>query len=169
MNWLGKPTSRRRGLGHVLTVAEHTDFDAATRGLTPAQITYALRYGHVVPHGIAAAPDPPSKATRSGDALDEMLAGWKQLVEMLAEDKSEADARHAPRVKVPAFCECLLCLLVDPEFQEDRLADFKERFNNTWVPRFGHRAAGFVYVWHVLRQSGFVDWLVRTFLVGRSE
>jgi hypothetical protein len=65
--------------------------------------------------------------------------------------------------EVPVFCEWLMCLAVEPEFQEDRLADYQERFNDLWVPKFGERAAVVVYVWHVLRQSRLIDWLVRTF------
>jgi hypothetical protein len=75
----------------------------------------------------------------------------------------------AQQARAPLVCEWLLCLVVDPEFHEDRLKDFEERFNKTWVPRFGHRAAGFMYAWAVLRQSSLVDWLVRTFVLGRSE
>jgi hypothetical protein len=44
---------------------------------------------------------------------------------------------------VPAFCEWLFCLAVEPEFHEDRLADYHERFNRLWVPKFGQRAAVF--------------------------
>jgi hypothetical protein len=54
-----------------------------------------------------------------------------------------------------------MCLLVDPEFQEDRLADFSERFNRLWVPKFGQRAAVAVYFRHVLRQSRLIDSVVR--------
>jgi hypothetical protein len=67
---------------------------------------------------------------------------------------------------VPAVCEWLMCLAVDPEFHEDRVADFQERFNGLWVPKFGQRAAVAVYVWHVLRQSRLIDWLIRAFLWG---
>jgi hypothetical protein len=69
--------------------------------------------------------------------------------------------RYRPEVNVPRFCELLFCLLVEPEFQNDRLADFQERFNGLWVPKFGYRGALAVYVWHVLRQSRLIDWLVR--------
>jgi hypothetical protein len=55
-------------------------------------------------------------------------------------------ARSTP---VPAICQLLLCLAVDPEFQQDRLGDFQERFDNTWVPKFGPRGAVAIYVWHV--------------------
>ena len=72
-------------------------------------------------------------------------------------------ARPTP---VPAICQLLLCLAVDPEFQEDRLADYQERFNGHWVPKFGHRAAVALYVWHVLRQSRLIDWLIRAFRLG---
>jgi hypothetical protein len=65
--------------------------------------------------------------------------------------------------EVPAMCEWLMCIAVEPEYQEDRLADFKERFNDLWVPKFGRRVAVAMYVWHVLRQSRLIDWLIRAF------
>jgi len=65
--------------------------------------------------------------------------------------------------RVPAICEWLICLTVEPEFQVDRLADHQERFNDLWAPKFGRRGAAFVYVWHVLRQSRLIDWLLRAF------
>jgi hypothetical protein len=55
-----------------------------------------------------------------------------------------------------------MCVAVEPEFQDDRLADYQERFNDLWVPKFGYRGALAVYLWHVLRQSRLIDWLVRT-------
>ena len=67
------------------------------------------------------------------------------------------------RAALPSFCELLMCLLVEPKFQEDRLADYSERFNDLWMPKFGQRVAVAVYVWHGLRQSRLIDWLVRTF------
>jgi hypothetical protein len=54
-----------------------------------------------------------------------------------------------------------MCVLVDPEYQKDRLADYEERFAALWVPKFGRRAAVVVYVWHVLRQARFIDWIIR--------
>ena len=76
-----------------------------------------------------------------------------------------ARARHlalvARSTPVPAICQLLLCLAVDPEFQEDRLGDFQERFDNIWVPKFGRRGAVAIYVWHVLRPSRLIDWLIR--------
>jgi hypothetical protein len=83
------------------------------------------------------------------------------------EKAGHADA--AQQAKVPVACEWLMCLVVEPEFQEDRLADFQERFNNTWVPKFGTHIARFFYVWHALRQSGVVDWVMRAFWSGHSE
>jgi hypothetical protein len=70
------------------------------------------------------------------------------------------------RPAAPGFCELLMCLLVEPEFQEDRLADYEERFNNIWVPKFGWRGGVVIYVWHVLRQSRLLDWLIRVFRWG---
>jgi hypothetical protein len=71
---------------------------------------------------------------------------------------------EADRRNVPVLCEWLMCIVIDPEFQEDRLADYQERFSGLWVPKFGQRAAIVVYVWHVLRQSRLIDWLVRIFV-----
>jgi hypothetical protein len=73
----------------------------------------------------------------------------------------------AKRGRVPAICELLMCLVVDPEFQEDRFGDFHERFQSLWVPKFGRRGAVAIYVWHVLRQSRLIDWLIRAF--GRGD
>jgi hypothetical protein len=72
-------------------------------------------------------------------------------------------ADRAQKVGPPRICEVFMCLAVEPEFQEDRLADYQERFNNLWVPKFGWRGAVVVYVWHVLRQSRLIDWLIRMF------
>jgi short chain dehydrogenase len=38
---------------------------------------------------------------------------------------------------------------------------YQERFNTLWVPKFGQRVAVVLYVWHVLRQSRLIDWLLR--------
>ena len=59
-----------------------------------------------------------------------------------------------PQINAPRFCELLFCLLVEPGLQEDRLADFQERFNNHWVPNFGRRGAVAIYVWHVSDSRG---------------
>jgi hypothetical protein len=67
------------------------------------------------------------------------------------------------RANVPVICEWLMCLAVEPEFQEDRLADYRERFNGLWAPKFGRRMAVLLYFWHVLRQSRLIDWLIRAF------
>jgi hypothetical protein len=50
----------------------------------------------------------------------------------------------------PRIGEFLICLVVRPDRQEDRLADFAERFQTVWRPRFGTRFAGAVYIAHVL-------------------
>jgi hypothetical protein len=68
-------------------------------------------------------------------------------------------ARH---LGPPIACEFLLCLAVDPEYQEDRLCDFQEQFRRVWVPKFGRRVAIAMYVWHVLRQSRLIDWFIRS-------
>jgi hypothetical protein len=70
------------------------------------------------------------------------------------------------QVGVPTLCEWLICIAVEPKFQEDRLADFQERFNGLWVPKFGRRGAIAIYVWHVLRQSRLIDWLIHAFRWG---
>ena len=72
-------------------------------------------------------------------------------------------AHPAQQAGPPRVCEFFMCLAVDPEFQKDRLGDYQERFADLWVPKFGRRAAVVVYVWHVLRQSRLVDWLIRAF------
>jgi hypothetical protein len=95
----------------------------------------------------------------------DLVKFWKQSQTMMAvSPPPEAYSSiffGLTQIEVPVFCEWLMCLLVDPEFQEDRLADFGERFNDLWVPKFGQRAAIAVYVWHVLRQSRLLDGLVR--------
>ena len=81
-------------------------------------------------------------------------------------DRQEAQERvreATRRAKVPLLCEWLICLLVDPEFQKDRLGDYEERFADLWVPKFGRQGAVVVYVWHVLRQARLIDWLIRAF------
>jgi hypothetical protein len=70
-------------------------------------------------------------------------------------------ARPAQQSGPPCICEFILCLVVEPEFQKDRLGDYQERFVDLWVPKFGRRVAIAVYVWHVLRQSRLMDWLIR--------
>jgi hypothetical protein len=76
-------------------------------------------------------------------------------------------AHPTQQARPPRVCELFMCLAVEPEFQEDRLGDYQQRFNDLWVPKFGRRVAVAVYVWNVLRQSGLIDWLVRTFRQGR--
>ena len=107
-------------------------------------------------HIIVSAP-PGSGKTK---IMAEMLARYKSV----AEKGSYIDgfSHDIPQANVPALCVLLFCLLVEPEFQEDRLADYQERFADLWVPKFGRRAVVVVYVWHVLRQSRFIDWLIRT-------
>jgi len=94
------------------------------------------------------------------DAADKAIERAK--ANLRHRDKGFEALRYRPQQNVPRFCEFLFCLLVEPEFQEDRLADYQERFNDVWVPRFGQAGAVVVYVWHVLRQSGLIDWLIRT-------
>jgi hypothetical protein len=67
------------------------------------------------------------------------------------------------QARAPLVCEWLLCLVIEPEFHEDRLGDYQERFADLWVPKFGRCGAVVVYVWHVLRQSRVIDWLIRAF------
>jgi hypothetical protein len=96
---------------------------------------------------------------------------WDRLAERIEEhSRSEPNLVYFvghgqpypyPPASVPAICEWLFCLAVEPEFQEDRLADYQERFANLWVPKFGKRGAVAVYLWHVLRQSRLIDWIVR--------
>ena len=77
--------------------------------------------------------------------------------------RDEEDLAVLRPAQVPVFCEWLLCLAVEPEFQDDRLADYQEQFADLWVPKFGPRFAAVMYVWHVLRQSRLIDWLIRAF------
>jgi hypothetical protein len=95
------------------------------------------------------------------DHADHVLGTFGTQREAIDWAKSKGHAPLVARVRhlalvarstpVPAICQLLLCLAVDPEFQEDRLGDFQERFDNTWVPKFGPRGAVAIYVWHVLR------------------
>ena len=109
----------------------------------------------VVPHVIVVPP-----GAGKTKLLADMLARYGSVTEAF-------EAKHyRPAVDVPRFCELLFCFLVEPEFQEDRLADYRERFDNIWVPKFGRSAAVVFYVWHVLRQSRLIDWLIRALSCG---
>jgi hypothetical protein len=93
----------------------------------------------------------------------ELLSRYRLELEKTGKQIVVIDAfRYRPEVNAPRFCELLFCLLVEPEFHKDRLADYQERFKGLWVPKFGYRSAVAMYVWHVLRQSKLIDWLVRT-------
>ena len=103
--------------------------------------------------------------------VDDVIENWDRFVQAsqraLAGDVvrplTEADLAVLRPAQVPVFCEWLLCLAVEPEFQDDRLADYQEQFADLWVPKFGPRFAAVMYVWHVLRQSRLIDWLIRAF------
>jgi hypothetical protein len=71
-----------------------------------------------------------------------------------------ADPAPVPRAEVPTACECLLCLLVQTEFQKDRLGDFEELYHKIWLPKFGPRLAWFPYSWNLMRQCRIVDWII---------
>jgi hypothetical protein len=71
-------------------------------------------------------------------------------------------AHPAQQARPPRVCKLLMCLAVEPVFQDDRLADYRE-VQQCLGPKFGRRAAVVVYVWHVLRQSRLIDWLIRAF------
>lgn len=127
-----------------------------------SRIIYSFHHGswsveHVVP-----------KAFISTN-LDAIAAGAKSAIYIEGDCEQSAWEGLAgqwgsPRpARVPVICEWLMCLAVDPEFQKDRLADYQERFNSLWVPKFGRRMAVVMYGWHVLRQSRLIDWLIRVF------
>jgi hypothetical protein len=102
---------------------------------------------------------------------DVVTTNWDRLIECadrpltweIVRPLTEADLALLRPAKVPVLCEWLMCLAVEPEFHEDRLGDYQERFNDLWVPKFGRRGAVAVYVWHVLRQSRLIDWLLHAF------
>lgn len=50
----------------------------------------------------------------------------------------------------------LICLFIQPDKQEDRLADFEEKLNEVWVPQFGRTVGQVVYVCHAIRSSGAI-------------
>jgi hypothetical protein len=56
----------------------------------------------------------------------------------------------------PILGKMLLCLLLSPDKQEDRLADFEERLITRWIPDFGPRIARLIYVWHALWSAGAI-------------
>jgi hypothetical protein len=93
------------------------------------------------------------------DAADKAIERAK--ANLRHRDKGFEALRYRLQENVPRLCELLFCLLVDPEFQADRLADYQERFTDLWVPKFGHRMAVLLYLWHVLRQSRFIEWIIR--------
>lgn len=97
----------------------------------------------------------------SGGAAIEPQPGQNVSVDIHCHPDLDSAVRPAPLGGPPRACELLMCVLVDPEYQKDRLADYEERFAALWVPKFGRRAAVVVYVWHVLRQARFIDWIIR--------
>jgi hypothetical protein len=52
--------------------------------------------------------------------------------------------------KMPAFGEFIICLVVSPERQDEKLADMEEIFSTVWAPKFGPRVARLVYMSHAL-------------------
>jgi hypothetical protein len=69
----------------------------------------------------------------------------QEISKRISPTVTQQNSQHPPRIG-----EFLICLFVRPDRQEDRLADFAERFQTVWLPRFGTRLAGAVYVAHVL-------------------
>jgi hypothetical protein len=53
----------------------------------------------------------------------------------------------------PRLGEFLICLLVPPDRQQDRLGDFEEKFNTLWLPKFGPRIARIFYITHAIRSA----------------
>ncbi len=50
----------------------------------------------------------------------------------------------------------LICLFLQPDKQEDRLADFEEKLNKVWIPQFGNTVGQVVYVCHAIRSAGAI-------------
>jgi hypothetical protein len=73
----------------------------------------------------------------------------------------------------PYVGKLLICLFVQPDKQQDRLADFEEKLNTLWIPNFGMVIGRFVYLGHAIRSAGSVwkiaatttmlDWIIRLF------
>jgi hypothetical protein len=71
----------------------------------------------------------------------------------------------------PQISEFLICVFVRQDHQEDRLADFVEKFQTVRLPRFGTRLAGAVYValalWSaadilkIMALAAVADWIFR--------
>ena len=100
-------------------------------------------------------------------------------IKVVFEVKADANVVQSPQQAAPAdipappwIGEFLICLFVRPDRQEDRLADFAEKYRTLWLPKFP-RLAGALYVAHVLWSAvdvaritaiaAVVDW-VRRFL-----
>jgi hypothetical protein len=63
----------------------------------------------------------------------------------------------APNARQPPWIgELVVCLIVPPDRQEDRLADFAEKLQTVWLTQFGPRLAGTVYVAHALWSAAAV-------------
>jgi hypothetical protein len=77
-------------------------------------------------------------------AIDQPLAH-------ISTTKLESDCAVPPRLG-----ELIICLFVPTNRQDDRLADFREIFESIWLPRFGSRLAGWVYIAQALRSAGAV-------------
>jgi hypothetical protein len=71
----------------------------------------------------------------------------------------------------PRIGELIICLFTPLNRQRDRLADHVELFTTEWVPRFGVRVAGWVYIWKALESAAamvriavvaaIADWFAR--------
>jgi hypothetical protein len=85
------------------------------------------------------------RSRSQADVVAEVRQGLSTLSMTLAQRQNASSAEPPPRIG-----EFLICLFVRPDRQEDRLADFAERFQTLWLPRFGTCVAGAVYVVHVL-------------------
>jgi hypothetical protein len=64
--------------------------------------------------------------------------------------------RHSRKRLPPRLGEFIICLFVPPEKQEDRLADFEERFTSLWLPKFGARIARLIYLAQAIRSAGAI-------------
>lgn len=87
--------------------------------------------------------------------------------------------KSQPAAKPPLLGEILICLFERPDRHGERLADFAERFQTVWLPRFSPRVAKLIYLKHAIgTATGFLrvmawgavmDWFARTigkFMVG---
>jgi hypothetical protein len=89
----------------------------------------------------------------------ELVANTAQNVSAIRKSMEEAARARAAQSEAPHppwVGEVLIYLLVPLDRQDDRLGDFAERFQMTWLPRCGPRLAGVIYVAQVLWSAAAV-------------